>query len=198
MTNGTVRTRPRSSGQTLAEMGVILPVLLILMFGMLELGWALFQSNVIRGYVRESSNLISRNVEISEAEAAIISASNSGGPVLIDPASADSRMIISVVTLGAAGGPNAGVPIILKRHFVGTMAANSVLGNPSQGNYGGANVDYIANNANSTSIRVTGALPNGYTLPVGQSLYVTEIFTRRGTIVNLGLAPQTLYAAAFF
>lgn len=190
--------RQRASGQTFAEMGIILPVLLILMFGILELGWALFQSNVIRGYVRESSNLISRNVLIDAAEQAIISASNSGGPVQIGPASADSRMIVSVVTLGSSPGANAGVPIILRRHSVGTFAANSVLGNPSQGLYGGANVDYIASNANSTSIRVSGALPNGYTLPVGQSLFVTEIFTRRGTIVNVGLGPQTLYAAAFF
>ena len=51
----------RRAGQTLAEVAIVLPLLLLMMFGLLELGWAIYQSNVIRGYVREASNIISRN-----------------------------------------------------------------------------------------------------------------------------------------
>jgi hypothetical protein len=68
----------------------------------------------------------------------------------------------------------------------------------SGGAYGGP-PDYIATDPeNDTGLRVSGALPNGYVLPAGQSLFVTEIFTRRGTIVNFTPLPDTLYAAAFF
>jgi hypothetical protein len=189
--------RRPDAGQTLAELGIVLPVLLLLIFGVVEVGWALFQSNVIRGYVRESSNLISRNRSFQEAENAIISTSGAGGPVQIGPGEADSRMILSVVTLGSGGANNNRV-IILQRHQIGNLDADSVLGTPPQGAYGGA-PDYIANSpSDDTSIRVAGALPNGYVLGAGQSLYVTEIFTRRGSIVNFALLPDTLYAAAFF
>ena len=192
-----MRQRRPDGGQTLAELGIIMPVLLVLIFGVLEVGWALFQSNVIRGYVRESSNLISRNRSFQEAENAITSSSDSGGPVRIGAGEADSRMILSVVTLGS-GGTNNNRVIILQRHQIGNLNATSVLGTPPQGAYGGA-PDYVAKNpTNDSSIRVGGALPNGYVLDVGQSLYVTEIFTRRGSIVNFAILPDTLYASAFF
>jgi hypothetical protein len=192
-----MRDRRSDAGQTLAELGIVMPILLLFAFGVLEVSWALFQSNVIRGYVREASNLISRNRSFQEAENAIASASTAGGPVRIGPGEADSRMILSVVTLGS-GGSNNNRAIILQRHQIGNLNATSVLGTPPQSSYGSA-PDYIANNpTNDTSIRLAGALPNGYVLGPGQSLYVTEIFTRRGSIVNFAVLPDTLYASAFF
>lgn len=192
-----MRKRSHATGQTLAELGIVMPFLLLFIFGVIEVGWALFQSNVIRGYVREASNLISRNRTIQEAENAIISASAAGGPVQIGPGEADSRMILSVVTLGASGANN-NRAIIIQRHQIGNMSGTSVLGTPPTGSYGGP-PEYNANNpSNDTSIRVAGALPQGYVLGAGQSLFVTEIFTRRGTILNFQALPDTLYASAFF
>jgi Flp pilus assembly protein TadG len=170
-------TRRSEAGQTLAELGIVMPLLLLLAIGVLEVGWTLFQSNTIRNYVRESSNLISRARTFQEAEQAIVSASSVGGPVRIGVGEVDSRMILSVVTRGAAG-VNANQVIVLQRHQIGDLNAESEI-QTSGGTYGGA-PDYVATDPeNDTGLRVSGALPNGYVLPAGQSLFVTEIFTRR-------------------
>lgn len=192
-------TRRNATGQTLAELGIVLPFLCLFMFGVMEFGWALFQSNVIRGYVREASNLISRNRSLQEAEQAITAASQAGGPIKIGVDEADSKMILSVVTLGTSG-TNNGEVIVIQRHSIGNLDATSVLGNQPQSSYGAA-PDYDASNPSTNqSIRVTEPLPNGYVLTPGQSLFVTEIFTRRETIVDFAplVFPETLYASAFF
>jgi len=191
--------RRLASGQALAELGILLPFLCLLLFGVIEFGWALFQSNVIRGYAREASNLISRNRSLEEAEAAIVAASHAGGPVKIGANESDSRMILSVVTLGA-GGANKNAAIVVQRHSIGNLVASSVLGDQSQDAYG-PGPDYDAENpSENPSIRVSGQLPNGYVLTPGQSLFVTEIFTRREAIVDFApiVFPETLYASAFF
>jgi hypothetical protein len=108
-------------------------------------------------------------------------------------------MILSIVTLGA-GGPNRDEPIVVQRHTIGNLTASSVLGEQPQSAYGPA-PDYDAENpSDNTSIRVSGTLPNGYVLTPGQSLFVTEIFTRREKVVDFAqiVFPDTLYAAAFF
>jgi hypothetical protein len=189
-------SRRRDAGQTLAEVGIVLPILIILIFAILEFGWAMFQSNVIRGYVREASNLISRNGTLEQAEAAIVSASSAGGPVQIGVGNADSRMILSVIRLGA-GGANEDTPIVAQRRVVGDLNQTSVLGgNPSSSAYGSAPHYHADDPEDDTSLVAT--LPDGYTLPEGQALFVTEIFTRRGRIINVSQLPDVLYASAFF
>jgi hypothetical protein len=187
-----------ATGQTLAELGIMMPFLCLLLFGVIEFGWVLFQSNAIRGYAREASNLISRNRSLEDAEKAIVAASNAGGPVKIGADESDSRMILSVVTLGTSGA-NQNEAIVVQRHSIGNLTANSVLGEQSQGAYGPP-PGYDAESRNNPSIRVSGPLPNGYVLTPGQSLFVTEIFTRRGTIADFAplVFPDILYASAFF
>ena len=51
---------------------------------------------------------------------------------------------------------------------------------------------------NDASIRVSGTLPNGLTLTPGESVYVTEIFTQRTSIVPFMPLPNTLYQSAYF
>jgi hypothetical protein len=185
----------RDAGQTLAEVGIVLPLLFILIFGVVELGWAIFQNNVIRGYVREGSNLISRNVTLEEAENAIVSASTSGGPVRIDADSGESRLILSVVTI-ASSGANDGDPIIVQRRIVGALEETSVLGDPPASAFGGP-PDYKALDPEDNA-GLVATLPDGYTLAPGHSLYVTEIFTSRGRIIDSWALPNVLYASAFF
>ena len=45
---------------------------------------------------------------------------------------------------------------------------------------------------------MSGTLPNGLTLTAGESVYVTEVFTRSTSIVPFLPVPDTLYASAFF
>ena len=185
-----MHNRRRESGQALCEFALTLPILMALVLGVIEFGYALFQIQLVTSMAREGSNLIARQVTINDAEAALQTMS---GLVRFD---ANSTLIFSVVRLGV-GGTNANVPIIVQRHSVSAFAASSVLGDPSQDLYG-PGPDYTANNADDPRIRVSGALPNGLTLTPGESVYVTEIFTQRTSIVPFMPLPNTLYASAYF
>ena len=190
-----IHRRRRPAGQTLAEVAIVLPLLFLLMFGLVELGWAIYQSNVMRGYVREASNIISRNGTIEDAEVGVIAAAAAGGPVEIGPDSENSTLILSVVTL-ASTGDNRGQPIIIQRHAIGLLEEQSVLGDPPASAFGSA-PDYNALDPSDDGSLVA-TLPDGYALQAGQSLFVTEIYTRRERIVDIGELPDVLYASAFF
>jgi hypothetical protein len=186
-----MRDRKHEAGQALFEFGITLPILMALVLGVIEFGYALFQVQLVTSMAREGSNLIARQVTIDDAEGALGVMS---GLVRFDT---NSTLILSVVRLGV-GGTNANVPIIVQRHSVGAFAASSVLGNPPQSAYQGL-PDYNAVNPdNDPSIRVSGALPNGLTLTPGESVYVTEVFTQRTSIVPFLPLPATLRAAAYF
>src|SRR6266404_3094325 len=174
-----MRDRRHEAGQALFELGVI------------EFGYALFQVQLVTSMAREGSNLIARQVTINDAEAALQTMS---GLVRFD---ANSTLILSVVRLGV-GGANNNVPIIVQRHSVGAFAASSVLGDPPQSAYQGS-PDYNAYDPdNDGSIRVSGVLTNGFTLTPGESVYVTEVFTQRTSIVPFMPLPAMLHASAYF
>jgi hypothetical protein len=149
----------------------------------------------MRGYVREASNIISRNGTIQDAEEGVIAAAAAGGPVDVSAESEASMLILSVVTL-ASTGENRGLPIIIQRHAIGRLTERSVLGDPPASAFGGA-PDYNAFDPSDDG-RLVATLPDGYTLQAGQSLFVTEIYTRRERIVDVGELPDVLYASAFF
>ncbi len=186
-----MRDRKHEAGQALFEFGVTLPILMALVLGVIEFGYALFQIQLVTSMAREGSNLIARQVTINDAEAALQTMS---GLVSFD---ANSTLILSVVRLGV-GGANNNVPIIVQRHSVGAFAASSVLGDPPQSAYQGS-PDYNAYDPdNDGSIRVSGVLPNGFTLTPGESVYVTEVFTQRTSIVPFMPLPAMLHASAYF
>jgi hypothetical protein len=187
--------RRRRAGQTLAEVAIVLPILFLMIFGLLELGWAMYQINVMRGYVREASNIISRNGTIQDAELGVIAAAAAGGPIEIGRDSDKSTVILSVVTRASIG-DNVDLPIIIQRRSIGGLEKQSVLGDPPASAFGPA-PDYNALDP-SNDARLVATLPDGYTLRDGQSLFVTEIFTRRERIIDVGELPDVLYASAFF
>jgi Flp pilus assembly protein TadG len=198
-----MRNRRHQAGQSLAEFGIVLPVLIALILGMLELGWALYQSQVAASIAREGSNLISRNVTLQAAQQAIISVGNVG-PVRTDAANPNTKVFFSVIRLGTSGA-NSGVAIIAQRFSWGALTANSKLGNPPQNRYNSpasnpADPNYMAiDPANDATIRMTvGSLPGGLTLAAGETFFVTEIFTKRTSIAPFIPLPATLYAPAYF
>jgi hypothetical protein len=185
--------RRRESGQALLEFGIILPILLLIVIGVIEIGYALFQVQVITNLAREGSNLISRNHTIGEASTAIDQATTTG-PVRIGP---DAKVVFSVVTLGTTGA-NANQPIIVQRHSIGSLTVPSKIGEPPESSYNPAR-DYQATNPNDdANIRVSGPLPNGLRLTSRETLYVTEVFTRRTSIAPFIPLPEVLYAPAYF
>ena len=190
------RLRSGMSGQSIVEFAMVLPLMLTLVLGIIEVGYALYENHIIITMAREGSNLISRQSTMDEAEGAIGAASS--GPVNL---SNDGKLIFSVVRFGT-GGANLNQAIISQRRAVGTISANSILGDPPTSAYNGG-PNYTAKNPdNDLSIRVSGSLPNGLTLMAGQSFYITEIYTTHEAITpfsKFGITlPTQLYASAYF
>jgi len=185
--------RRRSRGQTLAEFGIVISVLIVMILGIFQVGYLIYQAYGTMNLAREAANLILREQSLDEAAAAIRSAQ-------ADPSfDADTRLILSVVQLGA-GGANQNHPIIVQRHVAGMLSGPSALGDPPSSSYGGGPT-YTANDAtNDTTIRAKMPLPNGLQVNPGQSVFVAELYVKRRDIVPLARVqlPTSLYAVAYF
>lgn len=197
--DGFARTTQRQSlqrGQSLTEFAMILPLLLVLVLGVIEVGYALYEAHILAKLAREGSNLISRQTTLQDAQASIVAGASK--PVAFG---AKGRLIFSVVTTGT-GGANLDKPIISQRLTIGTLSAPSELGDPPTSSYGLAPEYTAVNPDNDTAIRVSGPLPNGLVLSSGQFVYVTEVYNRHDLITpfeRFGVSlPANLYASAFF
>src|SRR6266446_2430432 len=97
-------TNPRrcSRGQTLAELGIVMPFLLFLLLGIFEVGYLIYQQYDAINFAREAANLMFRDDNLDHAETAIKAAQ------LTRSFDTDVKLILSVVKLGPAGGPSAG------------------------------------------------------------------------------------------
>jgi len=190
--------RPGMRGQSLVEFAMVLPLVLVLVLGIIEVSYALFENHIIIKLTREGSNLISRGTKLGHADIDSWLLSGTNAPVAFN---AKGKLVLSVIKLGDAGA-NLDRPIISHRRVVGTLSANSVLGNPPSSSYSGT-PDFAAVNPNNDSnIRIMGALPNSLTLTDGESVYVTEIYMRHDFLTpfqNFGVTlPTNLYASAYF
>src|SRR5881296_120494 len=129
-------TRRHSRGQTLAEFGVTLPLLMAVLLGIFQVSYLIYQQYVALNLAREGANLILRQSTFDDAAAAMAQA---------DPQfDANTRLILSVVELGPPGGPNAGKAIITHRHAWGMPVGASVLGDPLSGSYLDGDMNYVA------------------------------------------------------
>jgi TadE-like protein len=195
------RTTRRSRGQTLAELGIVMPLLMFLLLGILQIGFLIYQQYEAVNLAREAANLILRDEHLNVAEDAIKAAQ------LTRNFDTDVKLILSVVQLGASPGPNADVPIVVQRHAAGTLAGDSILGDQPASSYqqppmGAPPTDdtyaYKALDLKDQSIRATNPLPNGLTLNVNQSVYVAEVYLKRRDILPLSATARPLYAVAYF
>jgi hypothetical protein len=198
MSTRTPRRRDLSSasGQTMIEFALVLPLLLLLVLGVVELSYALLDQHVVTKLTREGSNLISRDVSLQDAATAMVTMSS---PPVRFPAGA--TIIFSVIKQGTTTGTsNFGQNVLYQRYQYGSLAATSRLTTSGAGGFGAA-PDYIANNSDSdTRLRVTN-LPTGL-MAAGGMVYVTEIFTTHALLTPLGglgiNVPTTLYSIAYF
>jgi hypothetical protein len=198
MTNHTLRRRARDSrGQSLVEFSLVLPLLLLLAYGVSEIGYLLLDQHVVTKLTREGSNLISRNTTLADAVTAMTSMS--ARPVDF---STRSKVIFSVLKKGATTGTaNYDQIFLYQRHEYGSLANGSKLATRGGGTFSGP-PDYQAANADSnTGLQVTN-VPANLITPRGGMVYVTEIYTTHQLltpIANWGVSvPTTLYSIAYF
>ena len=184
-------------GQSVVEFAIVLPLLLIVVLGVIEVSYALLDQHVVTKLSREGSNLISRDTSLADAAAAI--KSMSGRPVDF---STHSRLIFSVVRRGATTGTgNFNKDVLYQRYEYGALAATSKMSTRGSGAYG-TGPEYEAVNADGdTNLQVTN-LPSGIVLSTGGTIYITEIFTTHELITpfdKFGVTvPKTLYSIAYF
>lgn len=187
-------------GQSLVEFALIMPLILLVALGVIEVGYALLDQHVVTKLSREGSNLISRDVKINDVVAAMTNMSTR--PVDFNTR---SRMILSVLRKGGTPGtPNYDQVIVYQRHEFGSLTGTditSALQTLGAGAYRGS-PDYEAVNADSDTRIQLSSLPAGLVLDRGNTIYVTEIYTRHDLITPLSgfgvTVPSTLYSIAYF
>jgi len=192
-----IRQRARDArGQTLVEFSVVLPLVLVLALGVIEVSYALLDQHVVTKLSREGSNLISRDTSLQDAATALKNMSSR--PVDF---TSSAKVILSVIKkVNTAGAANFNREVMYQRYAYGALAASSALTTQGAGVFGGA-PDYLAANSdNDVSLRVTNLPPN--LVVQGGLLYVTEIYSRHPLITpfdRLGIqVPNTLYSIAYF
>lgn len=185
-------------GQSLIEGAMVLPVLILVVMGVVELGAALRDQHTISRLSREGSNLISRDVTLDDAAAVI--ADMATGPIDFDT---NARLILSVVKRGGTvGTTNYNQLVLYQRYEYGAYTAGrSRLRTAGSGSFGPA-PDYVAANSDTDSgLRLLNA-PSGLVSVVGGVAYVTEIITEHAlftTLSRFGVqVPQALYSVAYF
>jgi hypothetical protein len=192
---GTPHPARSEDGQSLIEFALVLPFLLLLALGVIELSYALLDMHVVTSFSREGSNLISRNTSLQDTVNAM--RQMSFRPVNLDDGS--SKIILSVVKrVNTIGAGNYDKDILYQRLEYGSLPAASKLAG-GDGAFG-PGPDYQALDAdNDTGLRITN-LP--IVLAPGGMLYVTEVFTRHTLIAPLdrfGVSvPNQLYSIAYF
>jgi len=182
-------------GQTLAEVAITLPLLILMLVGTLQVGWALYQDHVVKKVAREAANMISRQVTMDSVATAIQNSQLYPGGSF----NSNAKLILSVVRLGT-GGSNNGLPIISQRRSIGSLSGTSSIGNPGAGSYtGGPN--YVATNPDGDT-GIGASMPTGLTLVSGQIVYVAELYMRRSDMADLSqwgiTMPSTYYTRVFF
>ena len=186
-----------SSGQGLVEFAVSLPLLLIVVLGLTEVGYALLDQHVITRLTREGSNLISRGTSLQGAATALTGMSSR--PVDFD---SNSKVIFSVLRkVATTGSANFDRLIIYQRYEYGSLSADSILSTRGASSFGSAPDYEAANSDNDTNLQVTN-MPTDLVVGRGGMIYVTEIFTTHTLITPLGRfginVPETLHSIAYF
>jgi len=184
-----------ASGQGLLEFGLVLPLVMVLVLGVIEVSYALLDQHIVTKLAREGSNLISRDTSLADAATAMRDMSSR--PVNFTDGS--SKVIFSVVkNVATVGAANYNKPVLYQRYEYGSLTGSSVLNN-SGGSFGPSPGFVATNSDNDTSLQVTG-LPA--TMSLGGMLYITEIYTKHPLITPLDrfgiTVPPKLYSIAYF
>jgi Flp pilus assembly protein TadG len=186
-----------SRGQSMVEFALTVPLVMLLVLGVLDVGYVLLDQHVVTKLTREGSNLISRDTPFETAANAMRTMSSA--PVDFDTR---SRLIFSVIRRGSTvGSANYDQLIMYQRYETGALSASTKLQTAGPASFGGAPNYEAANSDNNTNLRVTN-VPSGLVPSRGAMVYVTEVYTTHSTITPIqqfGIpVPTTLYSIAYF
>jgi hypothetical protein len=192
-----MRHRAGERGQGLIEFAMLLPMLIVIVLGVVEIGYALVDQHVVTKITREGSNLISRDISLQDAGAAIKNMRTR--PVDFNTG---SRLIFSVVKkVATVGAPNFDKVILYQRYEFGALSAASVLKTKGPASFGGPPNYEAANSDTNTNLQITN-LPGNIIVASGGMAYVTEVYTTHPLITpldRLGVSvPNKLYSVAYF
>ena len=185
-------------GQSLIEFAFVMPLLIALAFGVIEVSYALLDQQVVTKLTREGSNLISRDSTLQDAATAMRTMSSR--PIDFNNS---SRLIFSVLKKGATTGTaNFDKVILYQRHEFGSLSGmGSKLSIRGSGAFRGA-PEYEAIDSDTDANLQISNLPANLQLVRGGMLYVTEIYTKHPVITPLDkfgvTVPDTLYSIAYF
>lgn len=185
------------SGQSLVEFTLTLPLLLLLVLGIIELSYALYDQHVIVKLAREGSNLISRQTTLYDAATAMTTMATT--PVSFS--GSNSLLIFSVIHMSTTGN-NSGKPVLFQRYSIGNSSlASSILTTKGTGTFG-SSPDYYASNPDSdTNLQITN-LSSNVVMSSDGYLYLTEVYSKHSLITpfqNFGITlPSVLGAQAYF
>jgi len=161
-------------GSSLIELALCLPMMLVLVFGLIDFSQIIFDNEVMSGITRQGSDLASRGTSLTDTVSAL---GTQGAAMNIGT---QGRIIVTEINNNNAGHPQ----IYDQRESPTGIAATSVTASWVQ------NPARMPSNAKAV-------------LNAGQSLYVTEVFysyspmTPVGGFLKTSLA-STLYEAAYF
>jgi TadE-like protein len=194
------RRAAEASGQSMIEMAMILPLVVTLVLGMIELSYALLDQHVATKLTREGANLISRDSTLDDAFRALQAMATRP----IDFSSRTKVIFTVIKSPSTTGAANYNVPIVYQRAVMGAsgVGGGSLIVCGCTSGMFGSGPDYIAANSdNNTSLRVTGGIPAN-SVSLGSMMYVTEIYTSHPLITpfdRFGITvPNTLYSIAYF
>ncbi len=182
-----LKKRSYSAGQSLLELSMILPILLLLCFGAVELSHAILFNNMLINMSREGANLASRTTQSPQF---IIDALNhTSAPLQME---AQGMIYISRVT-GTDGGSGLVLPVVDEQyravHGNGALMSR-VWGCPHWETTGNCTLP-----ASIASRVVT--LP--FVLKLGYQVYVVETLYDYNPLTNLFLTTSTeLYSVTYF
>ena len=186
-----------AKGQTLLEMAFVLPIIMLMSLGVVEVSYAVLHQHVISRITREGANLISRDVTLLDASNALKSMSTT--PVDFTDG---SQLILSVLKKGSTvGTANYEQVVLYQRYSIGTLGAASTLQTAGSVTFGPAPDFKVANSDTDTNLRIT-TLPATVDITRGGLLFVAEVFTSHAPLTPLDkfgvTIPPTLQSIAYF
>jgi len=191
--------RRREAGQSMVEMAMILPFVVMLVLGVIETSYALMDNHTVTRLSREGANLISRDSTLDDAYTAM----RNMATLPVDFSSRSKIIFSTVKRVSTTGSTNFGKDILYQWHVYGSgsvSGSSTLLSGAGAGSFGAGPEYFAANPDSNTALRITN-LPADFQ-PTGSTTYVAEVYSLHPLItpfdrfgVNI---PSTLYSIAYF